>query len=151
MQDLWCLQQKGVAEPSGTKVGWMQKADHSMNCIVWELHMGGNDLISDLLGYPTQGLWWQPTASSMKAQPSALAQSLADAEGGAELLKLAAAQRMNTETRRAVFCIVMGSQDAVDASERLLRLPLKVAHTQMSLMRFPVDLGAHDCPWAVFC
>ena len=74
-----------------------------------------------------QGLWWQPTASSQKAQPSALAQSLADAEGGGGLLALAAAQRMNTETRRAVFCIVMGSQDAVDASERLLRLPLKVA------------------------
>lgn len=75
-----------------------------------------------------QGLWWQPTASSQKAQPSALAQSLADAEGGGGLLALAAAQRMNTETRRAVFCIVMGSQDAVDASERLLRLPLKVVY-----------------------
>ncbi len=82
-----------------------------------------------------QGLWWQPTASSQKAQPSALAQSLADAEGGGGLLALAAAQRMNTETRRAVFCIVMGSQDAVDASERLLRLPLKVAcyHTHQVL------------------
>ena len=51
-----------------------------------------------------------------------------DAEGGAELLRLAAAQRMSTESRRAVFCVVMGSQDAVDASERLLRLPLKVLH-----------------------
>ena len=76
-----------------------------------------------------QGLWWQPTAGSMRAsQPSALAASLADAEGGAELLRLAAAQRMSTESRRAVFCVVMGSQDAVDASERLLRLPLKVLH-----------------------
>ena len=70
-----------------------------------------------------QGLWWQPTAGSMRAsQPSALA----DAAGGAELLELAAAQRMSTESRRAVFCVVMGSQDALDASERLLRLPLKV-------------------------
>lgn len=108
-----------------------------MNCIVWgNRTKTRNDLVPDLFGYPIQGLWWQPTASSLKAQPSALAQSLADAEGGAELLKLAAAQRMNTETRRAVFCIVMGSQDAVDASERLLRLPLKVAHTRMSLTHF---------------
>lgn len=51
------------------------------------------------------------------------------AEGGpgeAELLRLAAGQRMSTDTRRAVFCVVMGSDDYVDASERLLRLPLKV-------------------------
>ena len=46
--------------------------------------------------------------------------------GGAELLKLAAAQRMNTDARRAAFCIVMGSEDYIDASDRLLRLPLKV-------------------------
>ena len=53
------------------------------------------------------------------------------AEGGpgeAELLRLAAGQRMSTDTRRAVFCVVMGSDDYVDASERLLRLPLKVGH-----------------------
>lgn len=74
-----------------------------------------------------QGLWWQPTAGSMKAQPGALAASAAaEGEGGAELLRLAAAQRMSTEARRAVFCVVMGAQDAGDACERLLRLPLKV-------------------------
>lgn len=41
------------------------------------------------------------------------------------LLQLAAAARMNTDTRRAVFCAVMGSEDATDAFERLLRLSLK--------------------------
>ena len=46
--------------------------------------------------------------------------------GGAELLKLAAAQRMSTDSRRAAFCIIMGSEDYVDASDRLLRLALKV-------------------------
>ena len=46
--------------------------------------------------------------------------------GGAELLKLAAAQRMSTDARRAAFCVVMGSEDYIDASDRLLRLPLKV-------------------------
>ena len=49
-------------------------------------------------------------------------------EGGAELLRLAAGQRMNTDARRAVFCTVMGSEDCVDAFERLLRLNLKVRH-----------------------
>lgn len=46
--------------------------------------------------------------------------------GGSELLKLAAAQRMSTDARRAAFCVVMGSEDYIDASDRLLRLPLKV-------------------------
>lgn len=50
--------------------------------------------------------------------------------GGAELLKLAAAQRMSTDARRAAFCVIMGSEDYVDASERLLRLPLKVGPYQ---------------------
>ncbi len=45
--------------------------------------------------------------------------------GGGELLRLAAAQRMSTEARRAVFCVVLDSQDCADALERLLRLPLK--------------------------
>lgn len=79
-----------------------------------------------------QGLWWQPTAGSMRAAqlPGALAASLAEAGGGGrELLALAGAQRMATEARRAVFCVVMGAQDAQDASERLLRLPLKVGAT----------------------
>ena len=80
-----------------------------------------------------QGLWWQPTAGSMKAQPGALAASAAaEGEGGAELLRLAAAQRMSTEARRAVFFVVMGAQDAADACERLLRLPLKVCSYLLS-------------------
>ena len=33
---------------------------------------------------------------------------------------------MNTDVRRAVFCCVMGAEDAADAFERLLRLGLKV-------------------------
>lgn len=32
---------------------------------------------------------------------------------------------MNTETRRAVFCVVMGADDYLDAAERLLRLRLQ--------------------------
>jgi hypothetical protein len=57
-----------------------------------------------------------------------LAKGVGQEEGkwGAELLQLAAKQRMNTDVRRTVFCVVMGSEDYVDASERLLRLPLKV-------------------------
>jgi hypothetical protein len=79
--------------------------------------------------------------------------------GGAELLRAAAAQRMNTETRRAVFCVVMGSQDYIDASERLLRLHLKVLLISTSFVMpiFPVKefvrSKAHarmqEIPWQV--
>lgn len=82
-----------------------------------------------------QGFWWLPTAADAEAaiagqhgDPGLAAAAVAreGGIGGTELLKLAAKQRMNTETRRSIFCVIMGSDDCVDASERLLRLPLKV-------------------------
>jgi nucleolar MIF4G domain-containing protein 1 len=41
-----------------------------------------------------------------------------------KLVQLAAAQRMNTDIRRAIFCIIMSAEDYVDAFEKLLRLGL---------------------------
>lgn len=41
--------------------------------------------------------------------------------------QLAAAQRMSTDVRRAVFVAVMGSDDCVEAFEKLTRLPIKVS------------------------
>ena len=75
-----------------------------------------------------QGMWWLASAAGM-GKPSQLTQSLAagEDEWSAELLRLAAQQRMNTDVRRTVFCVVMGSEDYMDASEKLLRLPLKVS------------------------
>lgn len=40
--------------------------------------------------------------------------------------QLAAAQRMSTDVRRAVFVAVMGSDDCLEAYEKLMRLPIKV-------------------------
>jgi hypothetical protein len=40
------------------------------------------------------------------------------------MLQLAAAQRMNTDSRRAIFCIIMSGEDYIDAFEKLLRLEL---------------------------
>lgn len=41
-----------------------------------------------------------------------------------KMLQLAAAQRMNTDARRAIFCIIMSGEDYIDAYEKLLRLDL---------------------------
>lgn len=42
-----------------------------------------------------------------------------------KLLQLASAQRMNTDVRRAIFCVIMSGEDYVDAFEKLLRLDLQ--------------------------
>ncbi|KAL8233344.1 hypothetical protein R6Q57_003122 [Mikania cordata] len=39
-----------------------------------------------------------------------------------KMLQLAAGQRMNTDARRAIFCIIMSGEDYIDAFEKLLRL-----------------------------
>ncbi|GJP76083.1 hypothetical protein CLOP_g6465 [Closterium sp. NIES-67] len=88
-----------------------------------------------------EGQWWHTAASSQpigslpatSASGSAsLAVQLAgnallDAADVAEaerLMQLASAQRMNTDARRAVFCVIMSAEDYIDAFEKLLRLGL---------------------------
>lgn len=39
----------------------------------------------------------------------------------AKVLELARKQRMNTEVRRNIFCVIMTSEDYLDAFEKLLR------------------------------
>ena len=77
------------------------------------------------------GVWWLPAATDARQGllPGSLLPTDATADATAiapELLQLAAAQRMNTDVRRAVFVAIMGSEDCMDAFEKLLRLPLKV-------------------------
>ncbi|XP_051559599.1 nucleolar MIF4G domain-containing protein 1 [Myxocyprinus asiaticus] len=43
----------------------------------------------------------------------------------AKMLELARKQRMNTDIRRNIFCVLMSSEDFLDAFEKLLRLGLK--------------------------
>ncbi|KAI2662518.1 Nucleolar MIF4G domain-containing protein 1 [Labeo rohita] len=43
----------------------------------------------------------------------------------AKILELARKQRMNTDIRRNIFCVLMSSEDYLDAFEKLLRLGLK--------------------------
>ena len=42
-----------------------------------------------------------------------------------EIVTLAVQQRMTTPLKKAVFCILMSSEDYLDAFEKLLRLNLK--------------------------
>jgi nucleolar MIF4G domain-containing protein 1 len=90
------------------------------------------------------GMWWLPAAgenlleNGMTGRQTSLKQSvLMDKQSDMEmsqLLQLAADQRMNTDARRAVFVAIMGSDDYVEAHEKLLRLPLKVYMRLFELM-----------------
>lgn len=73
-------------------------------------------------------MWWVANTAELKrpGQQSQAGRNVSTGDWSAELLQLAAQQRMNTDVRRTVFCVVMGSEDYMDASEKLLRLPLKV-------------------------
>lgn len=82
------------------------------------------------------GMWWLPAAADAKAgllpgiSPDMLQPDTVTASGVSstanQLLQLAVAQRMNTDARRAVFLAIMGSEDCMDAFEKLVKLPLKV-------------------------
>lgn len=50
----------------------------------------------------------------------------------AKVLDLARKQRMNTEIRRNIFCVIMTSEDYLDAFEKLLRFVMAYC-TSLSL------------------
>ena len=95
--------------------------------------------LDDILNVTEKGRWWKVGASWVGNQYSF---SEDDAEKGdsqskrsakdseenalaakedAKLLKLAAKARMNTDSKRAIFCIIMKSADCEDAFEKLSR------------------------------
>ena len=47
-----------------------------------------------------------------------------EAGQGLELAELAKKQRMNTDLRKSIFCVIMGAEDYMDAYEKLNKLSL---------------------------
>ncbi|XP_035790197.1 nucleolar MIF4G domain-containing protein 1 homolog [Anopheles albimanus] len=89
--------------------------------------------LDDIINIPERGKWWL-VGSAWHGAPSAVAGKTPvaagrDVTGGGQfseqLLELARQQRMNTDDRRNVFCIVMSAEDYLDAFEKLLRLAIK--------------------------
>jgi nucleolar MIF4G domain-containing protein 1 len=95
--------------------------------------------LRDVLDADTKGRWWMIGASWAGNQHNDLLFGDADARepdevcnevkaasfngesDEDELLALASSQRMNTDARRSIFCIIMGSSDFDDAFEKLVR------------------------------
>jgi len=72
-----------------------------------------------------------------------------DATKQASLLELAKAMRMNTPTRKSVFCALMGSEDAEAAVEGVLRLGLK-GSSERDIVRVLLDCGAQEAAYNSF-
>lgn len=81
---------------------------------------------SKLLDPDKKGQWWSSVdmasaRDDVEEVASTIDKELLEAQ---KMLELAAAQRMNTDARKAIFCIIMSGEDYIDTFEKLLRLDL---------------------------
>ncbi|KAH9620067.1 hypothetical protein KSS87_006900 [Heliosperma pusillum] len=99
---------------------WLQKLG------VENITISGIDW-NKLLDPEKNGLWWHSGgASSPNEDINKVAGKMdRDVHEAQKMLKLAAMQRMNTDTRRAIFCVIMSAEDYIDAFEQLLSLNLQ--------------------------
>ncbi|KAL1497289.1 hypothetical protein ABEB36_008279 [Hypothenemus hampei] len=86
-----------------------------------------NISLEDLLNADKRGKWWVVgSAWSGKSSNNTKEEKTTKIDSfSQQLLEIAKKQRMNTDTRRDVFCIIMSAEDYLDAFEKLLRLGLK--------------------------
>ena len=81
---------------------------------------------SKLLDPDKKGQWWSSgdmasTVDRVEEVASTIDKEVLEAQ---KMLQLAAAQRMNTQARRAIFCVIISGEDYLDAFEKILRLNL---------------------------
>ncbi|XP_061343317.1 uncharacterized protein LOC133289407 [Gastrolobium bilobum] len=81
---------------------------------------------SKLLDPDKKGQWWlSGDVASATDNVEEVANKIdKDVLETQRMLQLAAAQKMNTDARRAIFCIIMSGDDYIDAFEKLLRMEL---------------------------
>ncbi|XP_033854614.3 nucleolar MIF4G domain-containing protein 1-like [Acipenser ruthenus] len=83
--------------------------------------------LENLLAADQVGRWWI-VGSSWSGAPMIGSSTQLNQPAGqvsSKILELARKQRMNTDIRRNVFCVLMTSEDFLDAFEKLIRLGLK--------------------------
>ncbi|XP_066056896.1 nucleolar MIF4G domain-containing protein 1 [Chamaea fasciata] len=86
--------------------------------------------LESLLSADQVGRWWivgsswsgAPMISDTKSQAQ---QKLRVGKVSSKIMELARKLRMNTDIRRSIFCVLMTSEDFMDAFEKLLKLGLK--------------------------
>lgn len=93
---------------------------------------------SKLLDPGKKGQWWLSGNSASNADNVEEVANIIDGEvlEAQQMLQLAVEQRMNTDARKGIFCVVMGSEDYIDAFEKLLRLDLPGKQVSISAFFF---------------
>ncbi|XP_040290126.1 nucleolar MIF4G domain-containing protein 1 [Bufo bufo] len=98
--------------------------------------------LGNILEADKVGRWWIVGSSwsgaPMIGQSSAKASTQAVGKVSAKIMDLARKQRMNTDIRRNIFCVVMTSEDYLDAFEKLLKLGLK-DHQEREIVHVLID------------
>lgn len=87
--------------------------------------------LEDLLKADERGRWWivgsawSGKTDLQDSAPEGSNSSAAVQDFSSELLELARKMRMNTESRKNIFCTVMAAEDYLDAFEKLTKLPVR--------------------------
>ncbi|XP_073437697.1 nucleolar MIF4G domain-containing protein 1 [Dendrobates tinctorius] len=88
------------------------------------------------------GRWWIVGSSwsgaPMIGQSTVKTSAPAVGKVSAKIMDLARKQRMNTDIRRNIFCVIMTSEDYLDAFEKLLKLGLK-DHQEREIVHVLID------------
>jgi len=116
--------------------------------------------LNDIIQADTKGRWWKVGASWVGNQyrfsedskqenetPAfdTLASSASNLEDGdEELLKLASKFRMNTDRKRAIFCIIMGGTDCEDTFEKLCRSSMLQNRTERDTVRVLMECCGNE-------
>jgi nucleolar MIF4G domain-containing protein 1 len=114
--------------------------------------------VQDILDIETKGRWWVVGATWVGNQhreggnphqaedPDSIAASIITKPDAKQqkLLKLAAKQRMNTDLRRSIFCIIMGSDDCQDAFEKIVRASLLKGKSEREVVRVLVHCCSQE-------
>ncbi|CAH1108463.1 unnamed protein product [Psylliodes chrysocephalus] len=90
-----------------------------------------NISLEDLLKADERGRWWVVGSAwignDLDNREKSDKSSTTSEVYSSKLMELARKQRMNTDIRRNIFCIIMSAEDYLDAFEKLLKLGLKNA------------------------
>ena len=94
----------------------------------------------ELLDAESRGRWWivgsawsgtTPSQNQNQAQENPKA---GDVKFNAELLSLARKMRMNTDTRKNIFCTLMSAEDFLEATERLIKMSVTTQQKEREII-----------------
>lgn len=128
--------------------------------------------LRDLLEAETKGRWWiggarwsgneqhearlwgKEDGNDPGEDISDLSATKSDSKGDSKeddtLLALALSQRMNTDARRSIFCIIMGSTDCDDAFEKLVRAGLLKPKAERDVIRVIIHCCGEETAYNPF-